>query len=131
MYAQGKEVEFDSQLSALQAVLSSIPEELFHEIELEVHNAEGAVTNKQRLQVLKEQQELIQEENEQVEEQKASGGAVTSVSDKENIDEKEEKEEEARQAAALSKDAAQDILESEGDLAQQQKLQAKQAEEKK
>jgi LETM1 and EF-hand domain-containing protein 1 len=131
MYAQGKEVEFDSQLSALQAVLSSIPEELFHEIELEVHNAEGAVTNKQRLQVLKEQQELIQEENEQAEEQKASGGAVTSVSDKENIDEKEERDEEARQNAALSKDAAQDILESEGDLAQQQKLQAKQAEEKK
>ncbi|KAF1819542.1 LETM1-domain-containing protein [Dissoconium aciculare CBS 342.82] len=128
MYAQGKEVEFDSQLSALQAVLSSIPEELFHEIELEVHNAEGAVTNKQRLQVLKEQQELIQEENEQAEEQKASGGTVTSVSDKEDIDEKEE---EARQESALSKAAAQDILESEGDLAQQQKLQAKQADEEK
>ena len=39
MYAQGKEKELDSQIDALQAVLSSIPEELFHEIELEIHNA--------------------------------------------------------------------------------------------
>lgn len=121
MYAQGKDVEFDSQLSALQAVLSSIPEELFHEIELEVHNAEGATTNKQRLQVVKEQQELIQEEQEQAEVQKASGRA-TDVKDNEDIDEKEE---EARQEMALSKAQANEILESESDLAQQQKIQAK------
>jgi LETM1 and EF-hand domain-containing protein 1 len=54
--------EFNSQVDALRAVLSSIPEELFHEIELEVHTAEGAATNAQRLEVLKEQQELIEEE---------------------------------------------------------------------
>ncbi|KAK5677973.1 LETM1 domain-containing protein ylh47 [Elasticomyces elasticus] len=77
-------------LDALQAVLSSIPEELFHEIELEVHTAEGAATNKQRLEVLREQQELIQEENEQAEEQKKGGSSAASVSDKENIDEKDE-----------------------------------------
>ncbi|KAI9831262.1 MAG: LETM1 domain-containing protein mdm28, mitochondrial, partial [Thelocarpon superellum] len=35
MYASGKESEMGSQIDALQAVLSSIPEELFHEIELE------------------------------------------------------------------------------------------------
>lgn len=51
MYTQGKDSEISSQIDALQAVLSSIPEELFHEIELEVHNAEGAATNKQRLEV--------------------------------------------------------------------------------
>ncbi|OQN99327.1 hypothetical protein B0A48_14304 [Cryoendolithus antarcticus] len=85
MYAQGKETEFDSLLDALQAVLSSIPEELFHEIELEVHTAEGAATNKQRLEVLKEQQELIAEESEQ---ETASG--KEHVSDRESIDDERE-----------------------------------------
>lgn len=121
MYAQGKETEFDSQLSALQAVLSSIPEELFHEIELEVHNAEGATTNKQRLQVIKEQQELIQEENEQTEAQKASGREETNINDKENIDEKEE---EGKQDVALSKqqkdDTDREMREAESDLDKQQ-----------
>lgn len=117
MYAQGKETEFDSQLSALQAVLSSIPEELFHEIELEVHNAEGATTNKQRLQVIKEQQELIQEENEQTEQQKAGGREAQSVNDKEDIDEKEE---EQRQEAALSQQHAAEMQEAESDLERQQ-----------
>ncbi|GAB7363542.1 hypothetical protein MBLNU230_g3809t1 [Neophaeotheca triangularis] len=99
MYAQGKETEFDSQIDALQAVLSSIPEELFHEIELEVHTAEGAATNKQRLEVLKEQQELIEEEKEQVEQQKEGGREAQSVNDREDIDEKEE---EVKQEQALA-----------------------------
>lgn len=123
MYAQGKEAEFDSQLSALQAVLSSIPEELFHEIELEVHNAEGAVTNKQRLQVLREQQTLIAEEQQQAEEQKASGRSEDVV-DKEDIDEKEE---EVKQDAALTQaqqDAGREMSDAEQDLGQQQKAQA-------
>ena len=88
MYTQGKDSEMSSQLDALQAVLSSIPEELFHEIELEVHNAEGAATNKQRLEVLKEQQELIEEENEQNGENSETGREIPK--DDENIDEKEE-----------------------------------------
>jgi LETM1 and EF-hand domain-containing protein 1, mitochondrial len=83
MYNSGKDAEIDTQIDALQAVLSSIPEELFHEIELEVHNAEGAATNKQRLEVLKEQQELIEEENQQTKE-----GGKESVQDTEDIDEK-------------------------------------------
>ncbi|KXS98977.1 hypothetical protein AC578_4996 [Pseudocercospora eumusae] len=118
MYAQGKENEFDGQLSALQAVLSSIPEELFHEIELEVHTAEGATTNKQRLQVIKEQQELIQEENEQAEEQKASG-REEKVNDKEDIDEKTEDQ---RQDEALARNdpTHQEMLEAEQDLEKQQ-----------
>ena len=87
MYTQGKEAEFDSLLDALQAVLSSIPEELFHEIELEVHNTEGAATNKQRLEVLKEQQELINEENEQTE--TVENKATASPKDHEDIDEDE------------------------------------------
>ncbi|KAK4888573.1 LETM1 domain-containing protein ylh47 [Elasticomyces elasticus] len=106
MYAQGKETEFDSLLDALQAVLSSIPEELFHEIELEVHTAEGAATNKQRLEVLREQQELIQEENEQAEEQKKGGSSAASVSDKENIDEKED--EENKETEVMAKQEGED-----------------------
>lgn len=66
MYAQGKDMQSDSHYDALQAVLSAIPEELFHEIQLEVHTAEGAATNKQRLEVFKEQQDLIDEENKEL-----------------------------------------------------------------
>jgi len=96
MYAQGKDVELEGQLEALQSVLSSIPEELFHEIELEVHTAEGAATNKQRLEVLREQAELIQEENEQSQQQDQDKQA--KISDRENIDEKDE---DTRQEHAL------------------------------
>ncbi|KAJ6157454.1 LETM1 domain-containing protein mdm28 [Penicillium chermesinum] len=89
MYTQGgKESEMASQIDALKSVLSSIPEELFHEIELEVHNAEGAATNKQRLEVIKEQEELIEEENEQNSENEDKG--VPAPKDTEDIDDKEE-----------------------------------------
>jgi LETM1 and EF-hand domain-containing protein 1 len=90
--------EMTSQIDALTGVLSSIPEELYHEIELHVHNAEGAATNKQRLEVLKEQQEMIDEENEQNEEHQSTGFATPR--DTENIDEKEEKQSQETQAAA-------------------------------
>lgn len=106
MYAQGKETEFDSLLDALQAVLSSIPEELFHEIELEVHTAEGAATNKQRLEVLKEQQELIKEEREQNE---ASGENGRGVKDTEDIDEKEEEREEEAALRAQGKEGSDSV----------------------
>ncbi|KAI5291657.1 hypothetical protein KEM54_002234 [Ascosphaera aggregata] len=79
--------DYTSQIDGLKSVLSSIPEELFHEIELEVHNAEGAATNKQRLEVLKEQEELIEEEREQSEAGGAEGAKV--VKDHENLDEEE------------------------------------------
>ena len=105
MYTQGKDTEISSQIDALQAVLASIPEELFHEIELEVHNAEGAATNKQRLEVLKEQQELIEEENEQNTEHQDTGRATPK--DDANIDEKEEKKAEAE------KDQASEAQEAE------------------
>ena len=85
VYGQGRDSEITSQIEALQSVLSSIPEELFHEIELEVHNAEGAATNKQRLEVLKEQQDLIEEENEQNED--SGEPSRPQPKDTENIDE--------------------------------------------
>jgi LETM1 and EF-hand domain-containing protein 1 len=93
--------EMHSQIEALQAVLSSIPEELFHEIELELHSAEGAATNKQRLEVLREQQELIEEEEKQSDEGRESGAAAPK--DNIDIDEKEEHAE-AREAEAEGKD---------------------------
>jgi LETM1 and EF-hand domain-containing protein 1, mitochondrial len=105
MYAQGKETEFNSQVDALQAVLSSIPEELFHEIELEVHTAEGAATNKQRLEVLKEQQELIEEENKQSEDSQKDAKSGTPKDDK-DIDEKEDKGEAKSEAADAEADRA-------------------------
>ena len=118
MYTSGKDSEIDSQIDALQAVLSSIPEELFHEIELEVHNAEGAATNKQRLEVLKEQQELIEEENKQTESSKNEDGVSASegVKDDKDIDEKPKakagaKAEPETPASKEAKEAEQDVTE--------------------
>jgi LETM1 and EF-hand domain-containing protein 1 len=118
MYSQGKDSEFSTQIDALTGVLSSIPEELFHEIELEVHNAEGAATNKQRLEVLKEQQELIEEENEQDEENKESGRATPR--DDQDIDEKEERRLEA-QAKEAKEAQAKEASEAEKEGAAVQK----------
>ncbi|KAK7744051.1 LETM1 domain-containing protein ylh47 [Diatrype stigma] len=91
MYGEkgAEESGFDAQIHALTGVLSSIPEELFHEIELEVHNAEGLATNKQRLEVLKEQQELIEEENEQNQENQETG--LATPKDVEDIDESDDR----------------------------------------
>ncbi|KAI1434096.1 mitochondrial distribution and morphology protein 38 [Xylaria sp. CBS 124048] len=99
---------FHSQIEALTGVLSSIPEELYHEIELEVHNAEGAATNKQRLDVLKEQQELIEEENEQEQESQDTGFATPN--DVDDIDEKED-----RQHAAAKEDGEGEAVGEPGD----------------
>ncbi|TVY28347.1 LETM1 domain-containing protein mdm28, mitochondrial [Lachnellula hyalina] len=128
MYAQGKESEFSTQIDALTGVLSSIPEELFHEIELEVHNAEGAATNKQRLEVLREQQELIEEENEQDEENKESGRATPR--DDEDIDEKEERRLEAESTAA-GKEQASEAIEAEKEGVEVQRKEVAAADEKK
>lgn len=57
---------------------------------MEVHNAEGAATNKQRLEVLQEQEELIEDENKQEESAKMTTGAETKVKDDVDLDEKEE-----------------------------------------
>ncbi|KAJ0322491.1 hypothetical protein COL5a_008721 [Colletotrichum fioriniae] len=110
MYGQ---VAAHSQIEALVGVLSSIPDELFHEISLEVSSAEGAATNKQRLEVLKEQQELIDEENSQNEENASSGFATPR--DIDNIDEKEESQSADAQAATSTqakeaKEAEQEML---------------------
>ncbi|KAI9374763.1 LETM1-like protein-domain-containing protein [Aspergillus egyptiacus] len=106
VYAQGgKEAEMSTQIESLQAVLSSIPEELFHEIELEVHNAEGAATNKQRLEVIKEQEELIEEENQQNEENQEKG--VAAPKDIEDIDE------DHRYEASQSGEASEAVAEGE------------------
>ena len=115
MYTQGKDSEISSQFEALQAVLSSIPEELFHEIELEVHNAEGAATNKQRLEVLKEQQELIEEENEQNEDHESSS---QSPKDDENIDEHEERKADSKAQDSVEQSA--EAQQAEADAAKQE-----------
>ncbi|KAK2788095.1 hypothetical protein FQN52_006932 [Onygenales sp. PD_12] len=117
MYTQkSQDYEISSQIDALRSVLSSIPEELFHEIELEVHNAEGAATNKQRLEVIKEQQELIEEENEQNTENEEAG--VKAPQDHEDIDDKEDK---SMDAAGSTQDAGQasEAAQSETDLSKQ------------
>ncbi|KAL8871861.1 MAG: hypothetical protein Q9174_002404 [Haloplaca sp. 1 TL-2023] len=111
MYTQGKDSEISSQIDALQSVLSSIPEELFHETELEVHIAEGAATNKQRLEVLKEQQDLIEEENEQNEENEEVGRSTPK--DDQNIDEEDQRKASARKEADQQAEAEEAEKDSE------------------
>ncbi|QSL64726.1 hypothetical protein MERGE_002028 [Pneumocystis wakefieldiae] len=53
----------DRHYNALIATLSSLPDELYHETELNVRNEEA--TNKQRLEVIMEQEELIASESRQ------------------------------------------------------------------
>ncbi|KAF1946241.1 LETM1-domain-containing protein [Clathrospora elynae] len=115
VYAQGKETEMTSQIDALEAVLSSIPEELYHEMDLEVRNAEGAATNKQRLEVLKEQQELINEENEQIE--TVENKATASPKDHDDIDEDEKPAREAQKAKeAKAVEESKEAEASTGDM---------------
>ncbi|KAK6523515.1 hypothetical protein TWF281_001496 [Arthrobotrys megalospora] len=102
VYAEGRGDEIESHYDALTAVLSGIPEELYHEVELDLMSGEGAATNKQRLEVLKEQQELIEEENTQSEE---SGGGRVSKRLDQDIDEKEEKK--AKEAEGSGAEAAE------------------------
>lgn len=129
MYGQGSGESSNDQIDALVGVLSAIPEELFHEIELEVHHAEGAATNKQRLEVLKEQQELIEEENEQNEESQSTGFATPR--DVDDIDEKEERQANA-EAAGVDKKLADEMVDAETDQAKAEKQQkAQQKEESK
>ncbi|KXG45809.1 uncharacterized protein PGRI_046650 [Penicillium griseofulvum] len=116
LYTQGgKESEMASQIDALKSVLSSIPEELFHEIELEVHNAEGAATNKQRLEVIKEQEELIEEESKQNSENEGKG--VSAPKDIDDIDEKEEAKIEATSDGAKQTAEANEAM-AEGERAE-------------
>lgn len=114
MYAQGKETEIESYYDALVSVLSSIPEELYHEMELEVSTAEGKVTNKQRLEVLKEQEELIEEEAEQ-----ADGGK--SVGHKQDRDMDVDHQEHAAVEAAIAQANAVGISSDANKTTDQQK----------
>ncbi|KAI9889642.1 MAG: hypothetical protein M1814_005150 [Vezdaea aestivalis] len=117
VYAQGKESEIGNQIEALQAVLSSIPEELFHEIELEVHNAEGAATNKQRLEVLKEQQELIEEENQQSDEDSSTGRKPPK--DDKDIDDEERKVDAAEEGQDTEQVSEAVDAEKDGQIAEE------------
>lgn len=130
MYGQGSG-EGSSQIEALIGVLSSIPEELYHEIELEVHNAEGAATNKLRLEVIKEQQELIQDEAEQDHASQSTGFATPR--DMEDIDEKEERQATA-EAAGLEQKPVAEMVEAEIELAKvtdkEAEIKAKESEQK-
>ncbi|KAI1038775.1 hypothetical protein LB505_009791 [Fusarium chuoi] len=113
MYGQGSGEGYN-QVEALIGVMSAIPEELYHEIELEVHSAEGAATNKQRLEVIKEQQDLIEDEAEQDQASQSSGFATPRDTD--DIDEKEERLAQA-QAEGLGKKQVSEMVEAEMELA--------------
>ncbi|KAK6949223.1 hypothetical protein Daesc_009297 [Daldinia eschscholtzii] len=127
MYSEKTEGGFQSQIEALTGVLSSIPEELYHEIELEVHNAEGAATNKQRLEVLKEQQDLIEEENEQNQENQDTG--LATPKDVDDIDEKEDRAQAAAAEQGLNKEVVGEAADAEAEQVLAQDAQQEQQKE--
>ncbi|KUI70990.1 LETM1 domain-containing protein mdm28, mitochondrial [Cytospora mali] len=118
MYGQTGDNAVANQIDALIGVMSSIPEELYHEIELEVHTAEGAATNRLRLEVLREQEELIEDESEQNESNQESG--LATPRDVDDIDEKEERQERHMQAkdGGLEKQQVNEAIDAEADRAQ-------------
>ncbi|CCF55975.1 hypothetical protein KAFR_0A05400 [Kazachstania africana CBS 2517] len=69
-----------SLYDSLCDVLSGLPDELYHEVEVNVVN-ENTVTAKEKLEQLKEQDEIMKEEEEQ------EGESVVRVEDKLNLDE--------------------------------------------
>lgn len=80
-YTYGEAESVESYYDALRAVLSALPEEVFHEAELDISS--DTATHKQRLEVIKEQQELIRDENLQQEE----SGSIVGVKDNLSLDE--------------------------------------------
>ncbi|KAJ4394010.1 LETM1 domain-containing protein ylh47 [Gnomoniopsis smithogilvyi] len=115
MYGQSGDNAVANQIDALIGVLSSIPEELYHEIELEVYNAEGAATNKLRLEVLREQQELIEDESEQNESNQKTGMATPR--DVDDIDEKEERQVAAAKMDGVGEEQVNEAVAAEADAA--------------
>lgn len=79
-YTYGDIESKESLYSALESVLSSIPDELYHQAEADV--SEDDVTNKQKLELIKEQEELIKTETKQEDE----SGTIIQVKDKINLD---------------------------------------------
>ena len=112
-YGQGKEPT--NQIDALTNVLSSIPDELFHEMELEIRDAEGAATSEQRLEVLKEQEDLIEEENEQNEENATTG--LATPRDDDNIDETQSEAHNTTTASAAETAEGTEAQETEAKIA--------------
>ncbi|ROT39342.1 LETM1-domain-containing protein [Sodiomyces alkalinus F11] len=127
MYGQGAGGS-TSQIDALVGVLSSIPDELLHEIALEVHTAEGAATNKQRLEVLKEQEDLIEEENDQNQENAITG--LATPRDVEDIDDKDETHVPV-EAKSVGADAVREAEEAEQEAVAAKRQQQADMEQKK
>lgn len=81
---------------ALQATLSSLPEELVKEAELTYSETIGSATNKQRLEVLEDQEERIAEEKEQEEREEEAR--------KRDEEEKEARNQEKEETEALKQE---------------------------
>ncbi|KAI9292643.1 LETM1-domain-containing protein [Neoconidiobolus thromboides FSU 785] len=91
---------------AIQATLSSLPEELVKEAELTYSESVGSATNKQRLEVLEDQEERIQEEKEQHEREEEA---------RKKEEEEKEAEKEARKLQQLAEEEGLNIKEENKD----------------
>lgn len=97
-YTYGNLDSHESIYDALQAVLSSMPEEVHHVVEADV---DSEITNKQRLDLIKEQQDLIHTETKQEEDT----GVKIPVKDTIQLDEIEEPKEEAKGTSESTEDS--------------------------
>ncbi|KAL1914639.1 uncharacterized protein VTP21DRAFT_8050 [Calcarisporiella thermophila] len=113
---------------ALQAALSSLPDNLVNEAELHAMEREGVADFKQKLEVLEQQEELIADEAAQEEKEKRA--AEEARREKEEMEEKEKKEEAAETPKEERKEALEKKIEVEKELltdAEAEKLAKKQA----
>lgn len=101
-FTYGEPESADSYYDAIRAVLSALPEELYHEAELEISS--DAATHKQRLEVIKEQQELIKDENAQ----ELESGHIIQVKDDLNLDEENQENKQAIPPSSAEKSAESD-----------------------
>lgn len=90
-YTYGELSSVSNLYDALETVLSSIPDELIHEAQIEVAPRKE-VTNSERLNVIKEQEELIKSENKQ----EKDGGLIIPVKDTLKLDEEKRIEDEKK-----------------------------------
>ncbi|GBC06740.1 hypothetical protein RclHR1_07000010 [Rhizophagus clarus] len=95
--------ELANQAEALQATLNSLPDNLVNETELQVSEADGAATYKQKLEVIEEQEELIADEKAQEEKEEAARRAQKEA-------------EEAAKEAALAEQLLSDVQVPEEDV---------------
>ncbi|CAG8716077.1 7882_t:CDS:10 [Cetraspora pellucida] len=101
--------ELTNQAEALQATLSSLPDNLVNEAELQFSEDKGTATYKQKLEVIEEQEELIADEKAQEEKEEAARRAQKEAEEAAKRAQKAAEEAAKEATAALSEQMPSEI----------------------